>query len=1553
MADITPAPPHHEEEGDVCRVCRVEGDETDPLIYPCKCSGSVRFVHQDCLKQWLAQTGKKHCEICGHKYTFTKIYPDQLPESIPLVVYIRQSLYWLYRQQLWVARCILVVTTWLIILPSMNMFSLRSLLWITDHIGYTGPEPTESLDTLFKVTFPNSNVSEVIISNITEHVQHNITSSGEASSISNISKGISVGDVVDRPMSTLFGVLRGAFEKWMKGDENSVVSFVLRGQVLSITLAAVLIGLILLREWITQHNWQEGARPQVVEQGDINPDEWMIVNGIARRTTDVMAALLGKARQDRERRVPIPRLGREQEREIARLRRQQATTRHIREQIDAQMDAQLASPIASPIDSEEEEEPNAQDQDAIGAEPDEAGGSLGKYDIKYPRSDDGEPLFVGRPIPSEPDAIASALQEYRQSHRLAERRAEEALPSTRENDLAGQAFDTLLDQALSGSQLPVSRTSSRNAFEGESEAGQSQPRVKRTNTGKSREESSDLIEEKKQARQSFKEREEVAYKAPELLKKGKNKEEVSENHIAGPSNNNYPSEGDIPLFLPASRSRSSSSTSSTSTSKNNIFRAGETIRFDESGNLLHELPRPATPDRNPFIQEPEGAESAEEHDGEWEDEREAGLDEEADRHGRAPADGIEGPADDLEEADLRPAQVQLMEEIEGEPWDRDDWNGMLEVVGLIGPLHGLFQNVLFGVIIMSASISIFIGLPLLIGKLFLSTDLIRSSLSIAGRTLYLIRKVTDPIVDIIFEIVKEVVALPLIASVRAAENLLARKLGLESGSKANILAKLSSIVSSTSSSSTSVGSEEKGRYVTLLADGLAWVGQNTFDAYQSYIDGKRKISISDAVSDRVLMVFSGYGVAGGIVGLIALPGENGGAISKELSKIVKEHAMFLKLAFFMVLELGAFPLGIGMMIDGCTVPLWSGVTLLSRLEKLKAGPFGVMFLDWLIGTMFMYQFATLLSHIRTLCRPGTLFFIRDPADPNYSPVKDIVDKSAFSQLRKLGTSAVMYAVIVFTLFGGSCWTLAYLPRVDFLPLRVDPTFGPLTSIPFDLLFLHLVVPPTVTIIRPRHRMRKILTVWWKSTINLVRLNTLMAKRSTSTDHKTLNDEPSRIDKVWPILDPICQLMFGKYNPTTTRARVPSSDQVILLPPAQRKAEGGVFIALNEEGVPNSPEDKMRLLKQDRRAREAGREPSRDYEVIRLPQYWRTRVHTFIGVTLLMAATVIATAVFGPVAVGRLASSFISNGSAKKIHDGYNWLFGAYIIHLSFSLGLTARRHILTLSKAGRLRRSGRSTRIKRTIMRFLAGTYGLLLVYGVIPIAVGLLGDIYGSTFSWTRKAGEGGRLLIHFWDTWAMGTVICSLAVGLMKNISRFRPARSSRLDNLKERFQNPIPKDFSSTHQILPTIGYLLIPVVSPFVITALIVLASKGKYSDEVYQGLLLAIIPLLLRILVIVLIRQWFSSGWSTMRQQMIDAEYVVEEKVENYDPSLEDKKRKIREAKGKAKKADLHGNEDEPVSDEDKQKGMDEEEEQEEHDWEDTVDEVADEDDDNDEIFKVD
>lgn len=38
----------------MCRVCWLDGaDDSNPLISACKCTGSVEFLHVDCLKKWL------------------------------------------------------------------------------------------------------------------------------------------------------------------------------------------------------------------------------------------------------------------------------------------------------------------------------------------------------------------------------------------------------------------------------------------------------------------------------------------------------------------------------------------------------------------------------------------------------------------------------------------------------------------------------------------------------------------------------------------------------------------------------------------------------------------------------------------------------------------------------------------------------------------------------------------------------------------------------------------------------------------------------------------------------------------------------------------------------------------------------------------------------------------------------------------------------------------------------------------------------------------------------------------------------------------------------------------------------------------------------------------------------------------------------------------------------------------------------------------------------------------------------------------------------------
>nr|CAB3263645.1 E3 ubiquitin-protein ligase MARCH1-like [Phallusia mammillata] len=60
-----------------CRICHCEsGAEAGPLIAPCRCKGTLEFVHQSCLQQWIKSSDYKHCELCGFHFSMnSKLKP--------------------------------------------------------------------------------------------------------------------------------------------------------------------------------------------------------------------------------------------------------------------------------------------------------------------------------------------------------------------------------------------------------------------------------------------------------------------------------------------------------------------------------------------------------------------------------------------------------------------------------------------------------------------------------------------------------------------------------------------------------------------------------------------------------------------------------------------------------------------------------------------------------------------------------------------------------------------------------------------------------------------------------------------------------------------------------------------------------------------------------------------------------------------------------------------------------------------------------------------------------------------------------------------------------------------------------------------------------------------------------------------------------------------------------------------------------------------------------------------------------------------------------------
>lgn len=58
------------------RICHCEGDDESPLITPCRCTGTLRFVHQACLHQWIKSSDTRCCELCKYDFIMeTKLKP--------------------------------------------------------------------------------------------------------------------------------------------------------------------------------------------------------------------------------------------------------------------------------------------------------------------------------------------------------------------------------------------------------------------------------------------------------------------------------------------------------------------------------------------------------------------------------------------------------------------------------------------------------------------------------------------------------------------------------------------------------------------------------------------------------------------------------------------------------------------------------------------------------------------------------------------------------------------------------------------------------------------------------------------------------------------------------------------------------------------------------------------------------------------------------------------------------------------------------------------------------------------------------------------------------------------------------------------------------------------------------------------------------------------------------------------------------------------------------------------------------------------------------------
>ena len=142
----------------------------------------------------------------------------------------------------------------------------------------------------------------------------------------------------------------------------------------------------------------------------------------------------------------------------------------------------------------------------------------------------------------------------------------------------------------------------------------------------------------------------------------------------------------------------------------------------------------------------------------------------------------------------------------------------------------------------------------------------------------------------------------------------------------------------------------------------------------------------------------------------------------------------VKILSFLMIELWVLPFYIGLLVylnvcplvnDGSLLPggrtggggetlSWLTATIGTAVPSyslLTNFSLGAVIAQWVLGLCFLMLLALVVSKLRPLMRPGLFYFMRDPMDPDSSPIRDLALDSIPGHSLKLVKTCLMYTVI--------------------------------------------------------------------------------------------------------------------------------------------------------------------------------------------------------------------------------------------------------------------------------------------------------------------------------------------------------------------------------------------------------------------------------------------------------------------------------------------------------------------------------------------------------------
>jgi E3 ubiquitin-protein ligase MARCH6 len=317
----------------------------------------------------------------------------------------------------------------------------------------------------------------------------------------------------------------------------------------------------------------------------------------------------------------------------------------------------------------------------------------------------------------------------------------------------------------------------------------------------------------------------------------------------------------------------------------------------------------------------------------------------------------------------------------------------------------------------------------------------------------------------------------------------------------------------------------------------------------------------------------------------------------------------------------------------------------------------------------------------------------------------------------------------------------------FLPQPLKRVYSePLSDVPVDLTFLHLLLPYTMHYFRPIKSLKKTAEHIWRYFTARLRLTSYMfGGRHDSEEHSSERRPWSQI------FQSSGAKLTNRIRDGTFR-RVPATDHIAL--PREMRATARV----TEDGSPFDADARAVIEAQNAEAEKAKRIVKDDYAIVYLPPNFRERLIILILSLWLIGAGFLGLLFSAPILLGRAVFALTLG---REVHDGYSLIVGFYLLWSSYVFGKAVDR----MDKR-RQRRGGDGPRgdlpiyvFKRGVLWCMKITYMIILLGVIIPTLIATVVELY--LFLPIRYALDPSitpRLRIA--DMWCLGILYSKIAL-------------------------------------------------------------------------------------------------------------------------------------------------------------------------------------------------